>query len=92
MALWPISKVANAPALQAAITPDMGKDVWLLKKLTRADAQAPQAIWMPPKSAEALPALRENGARDSADELGNVKPWQARKMKIRKMVLYNPVK
>src|SRR5579862_1328214 len=50
----------------------------------------PKPIWTAPSRADALPATFENGASESADVLGNVKPWQERKMKIRKIELKRP--
>lgn len=92
MTFLPKVKTENAAMAQQAITPVMGIAVWFCKRLTNADVHAPMPIWMAPINAEALPALWPNGARESADELGNVKPWQHKKIKMRKMVLNNSLK
>jgi hypothetical protein len=83
----PVSKILRAVAAQVAITAAIGTAVRLLSQPTVAEVRAPEHIWMPPIRAEAVPALRLNGARERAEELGNTHPWQQRKRKMRKMVL-----
>ena len=71
---------------QQAITPVIGIAVWFCKTLTSADVPAPMVIWIAPISADALPALCPNDARESADALGKTKPCVHRKIKMRKIV------
>jgi hypothetical protein len=47
---------------------------------------------MAPINAEAVPAFLLNGAMQSADEFGNVNPWQLKKMSIKNIVENNPSK
>ena len=47
---------------------------------------------MQPNKADALPAFLLKGASESADVFGKVKPWQHKKIKIRKIVLNTPNK
>lgn len=77
----PRSRTVSAVRAQQAMTPVMGRAVWLLRKLTRAEAKAPMLIWIPPRRADAVPALRPKSARDRAEELGKMQPWQQRKRK-----------
>lgn len=74
MILLPSIRMVKLLIAQAAITPVMGKAVWLLKKPTQAEVQAPILICIPPNKAEALPAFLLKGARERAEELGKVKP------------------
>ena len=71
---------------QVAIAVVMGRAVSLLKKLTNAVAVAPMPSWILPSNAEAVPAFLVNGARESAEVLGNIKPCQLRKMKNKPIV------
>ncbi len=74
---------------QSAITPVIGNEVPFCKTLTTADIIAPILIWMKPIKAEALPALCAKGAIESADALGNIKPWQDKNKKMSVTVEYN---
>lgn len=73
----------------AAITAVMGTADDLLKAPDTADVKVPTPSCNAPSNPEALPAFLVNGASDNADELGNTKPWQHKKIKIKKMVLNN---
>lgn len=59
---------------QAAMTVDIGIKEFVLKKLTKKDAEDPIIICKKPIIAEALPALFEKGVNDKADALGKVNP------------------
>src|SRR5258708_39635204 len=87
IARLPANNMLRAVTAQAAIIPAIGTAVRLLSQPTVAEVRAPAHIWMPPKRAEAVPALRLNGARDRAEELGKMHPWQQKNRKMRKMVL-----
>jgi len=76
---------------QHAITPVMGRALWLLKKLTMAVESEPMPICRAPSNADALPAILVNGASERAEVLGNVNPWQLRKINIKSIVLNNSV-
>ncbi len=90
--LLPAINTKKLNTAQAAITPVIGSAVSLCKKLTRADVKAPVPNWMAPISAEALPAFVVKGAIDRADEFGNVKPWQLRKINMRNILENKPTK
>lgn len=75
---------------QAHITAAIGIAVPLFKILTNAVESAPIPSCIAPIKAEAVPAFLVNGARQSADELGNAKPCVLRKTQIKKMVENNP--
>src|SRR5258708_1738634 len=87
--LPPVSRIVKLRVAQAAITPVMGRAVWLFSQLTVAEVKAPMLICIPPIRAEAVPAFLLKGARDSAEELGKIQPWQHKKRKIKKIVLNN---
>ena len=91
MTLTPNIKIQKLSVEQQAITPVIGRVVWLLKKLTNAEVNEPIPICIAPKSAEALPAFLLKGAIESAEELGKVKPWQLRKIKMSKIVPPRPI-
>ena len=69
-----------------AITPAIGSAVLLVRKLTIPEVNAPTANCMPPIKADAVPAFLLKGAMESADEFGNTKPWQLKKIRIKNMV------
>ena len=56
-----------------------------------AEVKAPIAICTLPNNADALPAFLLKGARDNAEVLGKVNPWQLKKRKHNNMVVYNPL-
>ena len=78
----PIVRTSKLLTVQQAITPVIGNDVLLLNALTIAELNAPMLIWIVPSIAEALPAFFVNGAKESADALGKIKPWQQRNIAI----------
>jgi hypothetical protein len=77
---------------QAHITAVIGIAVPLFKILTKAVETAPIPSCIAPIKAEAVPAFLVNGSKESAEVLGNAKPWVLRKIHIKKMVEYNPSK
>ena len=77
---------------QHAITPAIGNAVSLCNMLTNAEVKAPIPNWIAPIKAEAEPAFLLNGAIQSAEEFGKIKPWQLKKINIRNMVVNNPMK
>ncbi len=89
---FPANNTIKLNTAQAAITPAMGIAVSLCKKLTSADVKAPIPNCIAPIRAEALPAFVVKGAIESAEEFGNVKPWQLRKINMRNMLENNPTK
>ena len=68
----------------------MGKDEWLLNRLSTTVAKAPQPICKAPINAEALPAFLEKGAIERAEEFGKLKPKQHKKINIQPIVSYKP--
>ncbi len=62
--------------------PVMGLAVRSFITLTMAETAAPILICRPPINAEALPAFREKGAKESAEVFGNTNPWQHKKIKM----------
>ena len=75
-----------------AITAAIGNAVPLVKTLTIPDVRAPTASCIAPINADAVPAFLLKGAIESADELGNTKPWQLKKRSIKNIVEYKPRK
>src|SRR5438128_9984351 len=86
----PINRMVKATNAHEAITPAIGSGVPLFKKLTSADVKAPIPICILPNNADALPASLLKGASDNAEVLGNVNPWQLKKIKHKNIVLNNP--
>ena len=84
--LLPISKKTKLIIAHTHITTAIGIAVPLLKILTNAVEIAPIPNCKAPMSADAVPAFLLNGARQSADELGNAKPCVLRNTHIKKMV------
>jgi len=80
--------MVNPVRAQPAITPVMGKLVPLLNTLTSAAASEARPICKAPNNAEALPASFEKGAKESAEELGKLNPWQQRNKKMSEIELY----
>lgn len=74
------------------ITPAIGNEVLFVKMLTSPEVSAPIANCIHPISAEAVPAFLLNGAIESAEALGKVKPWQLKKTSIKNMVDNSPIK
>lgn len=86
MTFLPANKTQKLNKAHEAITAVIGKAVSLVKILTSPDVRAPMANCIPPINAEAAPAFLLKGAIESADELGNTKPWQLKKISIRNMI------
>lgn len=90
--LLPAINTKKLNTAQEAITPVIGSAVSLCRKLTRADVKAPIPSCIAPISADALPAFVVKGAIESAEEFGNVKPWQLRKINMRNILDNKPTK
>lgn len=88
----PANKTIKLDTAHDAITPLIGTAVSLCNKLTSADVKAPMPNCIAPMRAEALPAFVVKGAIESAEEFGNVKPWQLRKINMRKILENNPTR
>jgi hypothetical protein len=86
----PIIRIKKLVTAQTHITAAIGIAVPLFKILTNAVDTAPMPNCIAPINAEAVPAFFVNGAKESADELGNAKPCVLRKIQIKKIVEYNP--
>ena len=71
---WPATNSTNPVKQKLSIMVTIGMLVELKKIPTRAEANAPSAIWMAPISAAALPACRVKGAIAMAAALGKMKP------------------
>ena len=56
------------------ITISIGHAVPLWKKLTKAEAKAPMAIWIQPNRADVLPARLLKGVKATAEVFGKIKP------------------
>ena len=87
MILLPTDNILKLMIAQIAITPVIGNAVLLFRILTKAEVIVPTPICIAPSNAEAVPAFLLKGARDNAEEFGKVKPWQQRKIKLKKIVL-----
>lgn len=74
---------------QTHITAAIGIGVPSFNTLTSAVETAPKPSCIAPINAEAVPAFLLNGARQSADELGNAKPCVLKKTHIKNMVENN---
>ncbi len=86
----PAMRMSRAAREVMAMMAIIGLEVPLLKAPMPTAASAPTPIWRAPRRAEALPAFLEKGARERAAALGLVKPRQARKRKIKKIVWGRP--
>ena len=89
---WPFFKIKKAKIEQSAIMTVKGNAVPLKNTPTKAEAVAPNAIWVAPMRADAEPAPLLNGAMAMAAELGKLKPWQLKNNNKSAMVPYNPRK
>src|SRR5258708_38419772 len=83
-------RMSRAAREEMAMIVIIGGAVPLLKAPMPTEANAPIPICIAPRRAEALPAFLEKGARDRAAALGLVKPRQAKKTKIKKMIWGSP--
>lgn len=80
----------SPPIEQKAIIPTIGMAVLLCRKLTIAEIIAPAPIRQLPINADALPVCFLNGANESAEVFGPVKPCPVKNTNIIPIRLYNP--
>ncbi|MNR44494.1 hypothetical protein D3C85_1632450 [compost metagenome] len=88
MFLPPISKQIKASNAATVITAGIGQTTSAANILIAADASAPKPICSAPINAEALPAFFVNGAKESAEAFGLIKPKQPKNKAIKAMVVY----
>ncbi len=86
--LLPTSKQNRAINAAKVITAGIGQTTSEANILIAAEAKAPKPICNAPIKAEALPAFFENGAKESAEAFGLMKPKQPKNNAINAMVVY----
>lgn len=80
-------KQISATNAATVITAGIGQTTSAANILIDAEAKAPKPICKAPINADALPAFFVNGAKESAEALGLIKPKHAKNSAIKPIVV-----